>query len=419
METALHPLLEAAFRGLEQTGVRWCLLRLPSNPAAPKGDVDLLVDRADLGRLRQALEPLDFVQLSAWSHVPDIVFLGYDRTTDLWIKLHIVTDLSFGPFHVLQTGAEADCLARRRRDGDMVVLAPDDAFWALLLHCMLDKRTIAARHRTTLQTLVQAGCTDGPLAQAVEESCPDGWNTELVLACVRQSDWAALEGVAPSLARAWGSRHLGSVYRRTFGHAGGRLVAKLLGLLRRRGPTVALLGPDGAGKSTLAAGIEQSFYFPVRSVYMGLGDHHLPRLARVRVPGLGHPALPLVTWARYLKAQYYRTGQRLVIFDRYVYDALLPPARNNWLKQRLRQMLARACPAPDLVLLLDAPSDTMYERKGEFSTTHLEAHRQHYLALQQRIPQLQIVDATRPRDTVRSDVVGRIWHHYVARWRQH
>jgi thymidylate kinase len=78
-------------------------------------------------------------------------------------------------------------------------------------------------------------------------------------------------------------------------------------------------------------------------------------------------------------------------------------------------MLAHACPAPDLVLLLDAPGDVMFARKGEFSPEHLEAERQQFLQMRQRVPQLQVVDVTRAPEAVRADVVERIWRGYAAR----
>jgi thymidylate kinase len=69
-----------------------------------------------------------------------------------------------------------------------------------------------------------------------------------------------------------------------------------------------------------------------------------------------------------------------------------------------------------LVLVLDAPGSVMYERKGEHSAEFLETQRQHFLALRQQIPQLEVVDATRAQNIVRSDVVERIWRQYLAHW---
>ena len=50
----------------------------------------------------------------------------------------------------------------------------------------------------------------------------------------------------------------------------GRGMRRLVASWPRRGPSVAVLGPDGAGKSTLTRGIADAFGLPARVVYMGL-----------------------------------------------------------------------------------------------------------------------------------------------------
>src|SRR5438093_307669 len=158
----LHPVLEAAFHAFEAAGVHWCLLRLPANLGSPTGgDVDLLIVSADRESVRQVLESCGFVLLPTRGQSPHTHLLSYHQLTDCWIWLDIVTELSFGPFYALRTEAERGCLARRRREGAADVLAPDDAFWVLLLHCLLDKGTIAPRHRTRLLELVAEARMDG------------------------------------------------------------------------------------------------------------------------------------------------------------------------------------------------------------------------------------------------------------------
>ena len=39
---------------------------------------------------------------------------------------------------------------------------------------------------------------------------------------------------------------------------------------KRRGFTIALIGPDGAGKTTLAERLQQKLPFPIRYLYMGV-----------------------------------------------------------------------------------------------------------------------------------------------------
>jgi thymidylate kinase len=143
----------------------------------------------------------------------------------------------------------------------------------------------------------------------------------------------------------------------------------------------------------------------VHTLYMGLGYAGLPRLARLPVPGSLAAVGLLTLWWRYLVARYHRERGRLVVFDRYTYDALLPPGRPLTGPQRFaRWVWAHACPAPDLVLLLDAPGEVVYGRRGESEPVLLEAARRDFLFLLERIPQLRLVDASRPEEAVFYDV---------------
>jgi thymidylate kinase len=414
----LHPVLETVFQAFEEAGVCWCLLRVPRELGTPTGgDIDLLVDHGDIVRAKQVLKTLGFVQLPARGHLHSH-FLSYDLSTDCWIWLDIATELSFGPYYVLRTGAEAGCLARRQRQRGVMMLAPADAFWALLLHSLLDKGAIQPHHRASLQELIGAARVDDPLALVIEAVCPVGWTPLRVMTCASRGDWLALERFAPSLTATWMHRQSTKAYQLLV-QRGLRLIGRLQNVLRCRGLSVALLGPDGAGKSTLAAAMQKAFIFPVRSVYMGLYGGYLTRIDQVRVPVLVVLGRLFILWGRYLIANYHQMCGRLVIFDRYTYDGLLPSRQPlNWLKRIYRWVDAHACPAPDLVLILDAPGELMHERKGrrKHSPEELEGVRQDFLALGRRMPGLEIVDASRCQDAVRADVINRIWQRYVVRW---
>jgi hypothetical protein len=208
---ALHPALDGAFTALNAAEVKWCVLRVPSNFTAPRGDVDLLIDRSHLSRARGVLEHLGFVMLSPWTRVSDVHFATYHASTDRWIKLHVVTDLSFGRFHALETREEAGCLARRYCDGPVAVLAPDDAFWALLLHCLIDKGTISSDRRIRLQDMADSACVDSPLAQLVTRLSPSGWDAERLIQSARAGDWGTLEQFRLLFIPGWRRRHSGRV----------------------------------------------------------------------------------------------------------------------------------------------------------------------------------------------------------------
>jgi thymidylate kinase len=412
----LQTRIETLFRELEHAGVQWALLRQPPRMDKDAGDVDLLVAAADLQTAKRVLGQCGLVQLPGWS--PGLHWVGYDLATNCWAWVHLVTDLSFGPYGLLQTHAEAGCLNRRQHKDGHVTLSPNDAFWVLLLHCLLDKGGIPHKHRAALKELGAEARPDGEPAEMIAAACPHAWSLARIKGLATECNWEELEQFAPALRVSWMQRqriHNWQIIRKKIS----RRVDRLLSLSDRRGLSVALLGPDGAGKSTLIAGIRKSFIFPVRTVYMGLTGGFLPYADTLRVPILVVLGRLLIFWYRYLVAQYHRTLGRLVLFDRYIYDAEVPtPYPLNRLERVYRWIDGHAIPAPDLVLLLDAPGEVMYRRKGEYSPETLEQWRVHFLALRRHVNHLEVVDSTIPEDALRTAVINLIWCRYADRWRR-
>jgi ADP-heptose:LPS heptosyltransferase/GT2 family glycosyltransferase/O-antigen/teichoic acid export membrane protein/thymidylate kinase len=421
----LHPMLLETFSAFNQENIRWCVLRGEENLHDPGDDIDLLIAPEDLGGVQAILEAHHYIALPSFGRDSHSFFVGYHPATETWITLDIVTELTYGRYLSMTTYAAAGCLSRRKLTGALYTLASDDAFWTLFLHCLLDKGIFAPHRAARLQELADGARTDSPLARLSGFACPRDWNAARLLESARWGDWDALTHLAPRFALGWRRRQpIRAWWRGTCNHAGQWLEIPLV-RLRRPGVSVALLGPDGAGKSTLAADISHRFYFPVRSVYMGLWKSGRAESEANRQ----HPVAWIVgrgieiagrmprAWGRYLVARQHQLLGRMVIFDRYVYDALIsshqPMGR---LKRIYMWVLCHSCPAPDLVLVLDAPGEVMFARKGEDSPEALEAQRQSLLALSGRIPHAQVVDTAREAALVRADVLNRIWREYRHRW---
>jgi thymidylate kinase len=184
---------------------------------------------------------------------------------------------------------------------------------------------------------------------------------------------------------------------------------------RGRGPgmVVALLGPDGAGKSTLMATVARSFVLPVRQFYAGL---YPADRRRFKQPGLGTVALLLRLWRLAIGASWNRRRGRLVLFDRYAYDARLPLPPTAGRRTRTRRaLLARSLPTPDLVVVLDAPAEVLLGRKKEHALEVVEAQRRRYAELARSVPDGVIVDVSADADSVRRVVTALIWDRYVTR----
>ncbi len=180
-----------------------------------------------------------------------------------------------------------------------------------------------------------------------------------------------------------------------------------------RGLSVAVLGPDGAGKSTLTAALAATFILPTRQFYAGL---YPAGRRRFRQPGLATLAILIRLWRLALQATWHRRRGRLVLFDRYAYDARLPLPRSAGRRTRLRRaLLTRSLPAPDLVVVLDAPAEVLVARRAEHPIEVVEAQRRRYRELALSLPDAVVLDAALEAETVRRNLTELVWERIVAR----
>lgn len=209
--------------------------------------------------------------------------------------------------------------------------------------------------------------------------------------------------------------------------------------IRRRGLTVALVGPDGSGKTTLVELLGRVLPYTTR-IYMGLRDFVLPTTRffyrraggddghlgqasghaadpaaerGVDAPGAGREAAwapgpgeagagdagrPWTTrirygiymlnhhlefLARYLRGLVRKLRGRIVLFDRYYYDVMGLP-RDSF-EAGLRPRLLELFPRPDLLVLLRPPVEVMTARKDERSEAYYRRFYDAYDGLLERL----------------------------------
>ena len=435
----MNHLLYDVFRTLDEAGISYCVLRgydeLDTDGAHQ--EVDILVERHQFPLLSRLLTMHGFVTLPPWGHAPHHFFVAYDDERDVWLKLDVVTELRYGrPVRWLDTKLASGCLDNRRPCGRTYVPSPEDECITLLLHVLLDKGSLKATHRTRLHMLC-GGVTE---AQRLQELWTHyvtptlSWH--VLQQIIREGKWQTLMRYRQTIARRlWWRAPWSSMGRLLTGMLLRRL-RPILGAMWHRGLSVALLAPDGAGKTTLAQALMRTPSLRARLIYMGTNidastvglptTRWLHRRVKAHTGTSRRPASLLLKglhfvnrlveqWYRYGVARYHSLRGRLVIFDRYVYDAFLAPPASTRGKRVRRWLLKHTCPSPDLVVLLDAPGAVLYARKGEHTPERLEQQRQGYLSLQTLLPNLQVVDATREPQEVYRHVVSLIWSAYGAR----
>ena len=194
---------------------------------------------------------------------------------------------------------------------------------------------------------------------------------------------------------------------------------------RRRGRVVAVVGPDGAGKSRLTADLQQALtqQLDEKIAVVNFRSRYVDRLLRHTpsdthsastnphgVPSRGAAAASLkaiVLWIDLLLSawSWRRPGaRRLTLVERYVYDLVVDPGRLGltYAPKALRDVALRLTPPPDAVLMCQAPASVLHARKAEL--TESEIARQygewHTLRSSLRVPFID-VDTTEPVDTDR------------------
>jgi thymidylate kinase len=215
---------------------------------------------------------------------------------------------------------------------------------------------------------------------------------------------------------------------------------------------IAVIGGDGAGKTTITRRLLDSGHLPFRYLYMGINvessNAALPTsrlLQRLRhgkdrpastharcaprprprgVRGALRSAARLLyrlseEWYRQALCWLYQARGGIVLCDRhFVFDFYEPPERRagKGLAERVHLwLLTHLYPSPDLVLFLDAPAEVLFARKGEASLEFLDGRRAAMLEIGAGDPRFVRVDATQPLEAVQAEVESQIQRFLAGR----
>jgi thymidylate kinase len=312
-------------------------------------------------------------------------------------------------------------LRRVERDGFYVPRPVDEAATSLLSYGIHSGK-VKPKYQAKIAAAAEQ---DGEKLQNLLARSFGGGHARRVVEAAVKGDWASIEQRIPRMRMRLFLRHLNRHPVRLLCNclSEGRRV--ILRFLRPPGMVIALCGPDGCGKSTLADLLAERLaptFSPEKSAHY----HWKPpvfstRRRAMRKPSTDPHAQPprsaavsllffAFHWLEFLLGSHIgfrRTAFRggLILIDRFYYDFFIDQRRYrlqvpHWMLTLGLRFLRQ----PDIAVFLDAPPDVLRARKQELPPEEVSRQRGACLQLARELPNSIVIDASQPSQKVAEDL---------------
>ena len=434
--------LQAVFSALNESGLEWMVLRnyegLPDKNRSK--DIDLLVEKKDFKKASEIIsDALKIHRFTIYSqtrfqYVWCFTFFDVTQSTPVSIKIDLLDGFAWRGAQIVDF---TDLYARKVRYSDFFVTDPIYDGLMLWAKPLMTGGFIKEKYRIDICRTLEAypqefyallkKTVGVNTAKSIWSHLANG-ELDATIPYQRQlcrSAW--LVALSNDLVRTI-SATVEHVYRE-MGRRARRPVASM----------VAVIGPDGAGKSTFIELLQKAL---CRVLVKESGDvcvlHFRPNIFpnlkkllsgreydekseeftsphRVNPAGRVSSFLRLVYyWLDYLFGYWLHIRRRCVagkvyIFDRYCYDFIVDPYRSRIkLPEWLRLLFLKMTPEPDVVFFLNCDAETIYERKQELTYGEIERQLQAYRKLVTRSRRFVVLDAEKKPEELCSDAVRQI-----------
>lgn len=198
------------------------------------------------------------------------------------------------------------------------------------------------------------------------------------------------------------------------------------------GISIALLSPDGGGKSTIISklkdscsgsfDIEYKYFRP--GLFKNIGQYKpnaQPESGDNPDPHGKRPNGILKSFIRFfiynidfslgylLLVWPAKIKRKLVIFDRYYYDYYADIYRYHYsFSKRVPRLFSFMIPSPDLVFVLDAPAEVLFNRKKELEIDEIERQRKSFLDFSKKRKNTFVINVDRSIDDIVKEITSYI-----------
>jgi thymidylate kinase len=407
----------------------YCVLHgWQSLPESPPSDLDIAIAPNDLEKVEATFARTAYVRVM---HLIQYEATGYCFV----LATRQAGALCFGNLDVaLDYRSDGrvfftatDLVRYSRKVNDFRVAAPEVEF-AYLLVKKISKGALPEHQRMRMHQLYELL---GGEARGIVHRMLGRRSGDQVIGWLARSEWMALETRLTRLKRALRFEIIKRDPFNAVRYWGPEFLRRWRRWRQPTGLCVALLGPDGSGKSTLIENLQKNLG---RAAFQRVSVFHLRARSEHRIVQNNavtdpHRRPPYPPWLSLLKVSYYvlcnlvghmfivrpRLVRRaLVLFDRYYDDLLVDPRRYRYgASMRFARFASYFVQRPDLYFVLDAAEDRIIHRKREVTREELGRQREAYRRLASELPNAVMLDGSLPADEVAqsaNDVIADYLH---------
>lgn len=411
IENLFHRLIKI----LDSNGITYAIVgKTETYPQNISSDIDIVIPRNMIPKFHSAIWQLETTHtkiVQMFQHeIVAFYFIIFDFSSSN--RLYIQPDVCTDYYRKGRKLLSADSLLQNTVEapqGGFRILSPEKEFIYYLLK-KIDKQSVSEDQFSHL-----LHCYIQKAAQCMEEA-KVFWGEKdrlFIQAALQKESYKLLIDNLKDL-----QKGIHDSQKVTYSNFMKNAFLKLKRIIHPTGYTIALLGPDGSGKTAVIEQlkkdispafrrIRQYHLFPKKEKNNRVNQNPQGQKARGVILSILKLGYFVYLYNRgYLKLVYpARIRSTLTIFDRYYDDILIDPIRyRNGVPGPVVKFFGHLIPQPQLWIVLEAPTDVIQKRKAEVTPAETERQRKAYVAFAKSKEECLLVNTNRNVENISNDI---------------